>query len=430
MSLNLLFKKIKEKRNFILLNEPLNFNKYCDIIKQNIKHINTYNTENLKIKYDLYLEIFNNINLKTKITNTLLGYGPNSNTSNEYYLNRGWSELETKLLIKNRQGNISIKNISKKRNISIYEAIKVQKEIYNKKYVTTKNKKNYDEIKKSFGNSNRWEFYLNKINPITNNLYTDEEAKEKIYNKQSKGAEAIKRYKVSGERTYIYPTTLQHFLNKGLSLLEAYKALSERQSTFSLEKCIEKYGKQEGYLVWKKRQDKWQQTLNNKSDEEKIEILNKKIKAWKNKFYSKSSIIFFDKLIEICKKDYGIEFEYMYKENEYFIYDQETKKIYFYDFYIKDLDIIIEYNGSHIHPNKEKLSINEWNNWRHLYSKEDAEVIFKKDIYKQNIAINNNKNVLIIWDSDNIFNTIKKITKIIHDEFKNRRKNRRIIRIL
>lgn len=69
-----------------------------------------------------------------------------------------------------------------------------------------------------------------------------------------------------------YNTKLDYWLNKGLTEEEAKIALKERQTTFSLEKCIEKYGEIEGTKRWKERQDKWQNTLNSKSEEEKIKI--------------------------------------------------------------------------------------------------------------------------------------------------------------
>ncbi|MEG1142150.1 MAG: hypothetical protein RSE41_06875, partial [Clostridia bacterium] len=40
----------------------------------------------------------------------------------------------------------------------------------------------------------------------------------------------------------LYNTQIEFYLNKGMSNEEAENALNERQKTFSLEKCIEKYG--------------------------------------------------------------------------------------------------------------------------------------------------------------------------------------------
>lgn len=77
-------------------------------------------------------------------------------------------------------------------------------------------------------------------------------------------------------------TSVSHFINLGYSELDAKIELSKRQSAFSLAKCIKKFGEIGGKTVWQARQDKWQETLNNKSPED-IEELNKK-KSNKNKF--------------------------------------------------------------------------------------------------------------------------------------------------
>ncbi len=77
------------------------------------------------------------------------------------------------------------------------------------------------------------------------------------------------------------PTRIEYYLSRGLGEEEARKALSERQSTFSLEKCIQRHGEEEGHRVWKERQDKWQASLNNLPEDQKYQILRKKAKgAW------------------------------------------------------------------------------------------------------------------------------------------------------
>ena len=63
-------------------------------------------------------------------------------------------------------------------------------------------------------------------------------------------------------------TRIEYYLDQGMSQEEAVNALSNHQRTFSFDKCIEKYGYIEGYNIWKERQDKWQNTLNSKSQQE------------------------------------------------------------------------------------------------------------------------------------------------------------------
>ena len=67
-------------------------------------------------------------------------------------------------------------------------------------------------------------------------------------------------------------TRIEYYLNQGMVLEDAEKALTEHQRTFSFDKCIEKHGYIDGYNIWKKRQDKWLKTLNSKSDKEKDRI--------------------------------------------------------------------------------------------------------------------------------------------------------------
>jgi hypothetical protein len=50
--------------------------------------------------------------------------------------------------------------------------------------------------------------------------------------------------------------------------------LKERQATFSLKKCISKYGEIEGLKIFEDRQKKWQKTLNDNND--KLELDKKK----------------------------------------------------------------------------------------------------------------------------------------------------------
>lgn len=82
--------------------------------------------------------------------------------------------------------------------------------------------------------------------------------------------EGLVRYHTKNEK--LATTTLSYFLRKGLSVEDAKAALRRRQQTFSLEKCVERYGQIEGPVRWKQRQDKWQNTINSKSREELFRI--------------------------------------------------------------------------------------------------------------------------------------------------------------
>lgn len=81
-----------------------------------------------------------------------------------------------------------------------------------------------------------------------------------------------KSSKTKKENPHKNPLRIEYYLAQGMSEKEAKQALVNRQSTFSKEKCIEKYGEKEGLRRWKERQEKWQATLNSKSPEEKARI--------------------------------------------------------------------------------------------------------------------------------------------------------------
>lgn len=66
-----------------------------------------------------------------------------------------------------------------------------------------------------------------------------------------------KKFNETVSKNRSYNTQLEHYLNKGYSQEEAYIKLKERQSTFSLEKCINKYGEEIGYIKYAERQQKW-----------------------------------------------------------------------------------------------------------------------------------------------------------------------------
>ena len=72
--------------------------------------------------------------------------------------------------------------------------------------------------------------------------------------------------------------TLDYYLARGYSQDEASQALKERQGTFSLEKCISKYGEIDGLIRFNERQAQWQATLNSKSDDEIADINRRKSK--------------------------------------------------------------------------------------------------------------------------------------------------------
>lgn len=89
-------------------------------------------------------------------------------------------------------------------------------------------------------------------------------------------------------------TSLEFYLNKGYDEDTARKMLKERQATFSLEKCIKKYGEEEGIKRFKERQEKWKQSLNTPENIEKLK--NGRLKGLKAQ-YRPSLFFNFSKII-------------------------------------------------------------------------------------------------------------------------------------
>lgn len=89
----------------------------------------------------------------------------------------------------------------------------------------------------------------------------------------------------------IMQNQLGYWLKQGYSEDEAKKLVSERQATFSLEKCIARHGEVEGKRIFDERQIKWQNTLDSKSQEEKDEINKKKNPLVKKENESKEEFL-------------------------------------------------------------------------------------------------------------------------------------------
>ena len=63
--------------------------------------------------------------------------------------------------------------------------------------------------------------------------------------------------------------------------------------------------------------------------------------------YSKASKKFFDKLVNLCAE---FKLTFYYGDREYFLYCENTKTVKYYDLYIPEINLFVEYNGTHFHP--------------------------------------------------------------------------------
>lgn len=331
----------------------------------------------------------------------------------QYWMNKGLTEEESK---------IKVSEIQRCRSSKLKELYANQPEKYrktntrcieywiNKGYSEEDAKLHLNEVQNNAtkGFQNRKSYWINKG-------YSEKDAKKMVSKIQ------IERgIKNRGNKACGVAKTMLYWINKGYTNIDAYQIIKEN-SQFTLEKCIKKYGEIEGTKYYYDRQVRWLNTMNSKPLDERIEIYRKKLK--RSKFYSNESIKIFTFLLDDLKKEANFDFKYHWKDNEYFLLDNENKIFYSYDLTILDLNIIIEYNGHHCHPNKNKLNDDEWKKWKNIYPpNEDADTKYKKDKEKQDYAISKGFKYFIIWSNMDIKDQLVKIKQeIIYeiDKFRN-----------
>ncbi len=236
-------------------------------------------------------------------------------------------------------------------------------------------------------------------------------AKDQIKHMQSF---TYKDLKINPEKyKYSFNTKIEYWLAKGFSKQEAKLKLKQRQTTFTLKKCIEKHGEIEGKKVWQQRQEKWQNTLKSKPQEE-IDRINKlkrvnlesfirkygdeigsiKYEQYRNnlcKTYSKIATRLFNEVIEKFQLPTN---EVLLNQNEFYITCNTRERNFFYDF--KFNNKIIEFHGDFWHMNPNIYKADDIN----AITKITAQEKWDFDKLKNQIAKENGYEVLVIWESE------------------------------
>ena len=101
---------------------------------------------------------------------------------------------------------------------------------------------------------------------------------------------------------------------------------------------------------------------------------------------SKSSLKTFEDVEKYLINHWKISYNDIYigdgKRKEYFLYDEEMKQVYFYDFTIKSKKIILEYNGCYYHPKTREFNPNQYD----------------KDQRKKFVAESLGFTYIVVWD--------------------------------
>jgi len=211
------------------------------------------------------------------------------------------------------------------------------------------------------------EFWMTKINPQTNANYTEDEAtfeqnsrrpiRKEYWMKKGysiedsvlKASETKDENNKRGTKTSMSRLKEQHrssshrcieyWILRGLTIEEATEKVAKEQSTFSLEKCIDKHGEIKGTKKWADRQEKW-------------------LKNYKKTNFSKVSQLLFWEVYEQLTDKSNIHFASLLdgrkdvsgKNNEYVLKTNEmSMKPDFIHFSSKS---IIEFDGDYWHGEK------------------------------------------------------------------------------
>lgn len=180
-----------------------------------------------------------------------------------------------------------------------------------------------------------------------------------------------------------YTTRLDYWINKGYNEEEAKEKLKERQLTFTLDLCIEKYGEKNGKKIYTNRQKKWLESLINNGN--------------LTHGYSKASQSLFYSILEYYNIDDRKELYFATKNSEFRL-EKEEGGVWIYDFVDLPNKKIIEYNGDEYHANPKIFESDEF---PHPFRKnKTAQEIWDKDERKKHSAEEEGFEVLVIWDSE------------------------------
>ena len=403
--------------NYIYTDQPKDFNYFSNFLIKEYGFSNT-NIEYLKLLYDYYIKLCDNylyLNKKIKFDgNNLTVLFPEyikkcSIFRKEHWLYRGYTEAEATQIISDIQKNIVLTQDNAVKKYG-YELGKQKYTEYISK-LSNILKNGY-----AIGKFKYHMAYSKTINPETNEFYTEEECLEKMKENWKLASKKCTELIKAGKIKTVWEK--EFWIQKGLTEAEAKQKIYDLMFHNDYEYLIQKYGEKLGKEKYEKRLKKYKETINAKSDEEK-KIWNLKRTRISHKT-SKAATQFFEKCIIELKNILGndiIDIQYIkYNTNEYFLYDDENKTVYFYDYTDLKNKIIIEFNGIKFHPKYWEMSNEELQEWKSLGYHVDGITQMNKDIRKKEIAIKNNFKFDVIWEDqtfDEKMNIIKKIYNIL-----------------
>lgn len=188
-----------------------------------------------------------------------------------------------------------------------------------------------------------------------------------------------------------YNTKLSYYLKQGFNREQSIEKLHERQQTFTLEKCILRYGETEGRKRFEERQQKWTEKMKEKYKNGEYSTLSYSIACIGYSGFELECIDKIAKILNLSETDYNAATS---KNRQFEIFIKGLHKRFRYDF--KYNNKIIEFNGDYWHCNPKVYSADYFN----TQLKMTAEEKWQLDNVKKNIALSKGYNVLTIWESE------------------------------
>lgn len=174
--------------------------------------------------------------------------------------------------------------------------------------------------------------------------------------------------------------------------------IKRQKYTKSKQRYIDEFGEEEGLDIFKKINDSKKNTLDNFIKKFGLEKGIEKYEGYKrntqNQFYSQEASRVFFKLEELLN---GEQCFFKPKTEELVLYDIEENRGFFYDFYDKEHNVLIEYNGSCFHGNPKLYEARDTPNPFDKNLTSDS--IWQRDRLKRDIALKKGYRLIILWDT-------------------------------
>jgi len=270
-------------------------------------------------------------------------------SSLNYFVERGWSEADALIELKKRNKEVKKRNrlceeywIKKgfSKNEALEKISESQKnsakcvKVFHGKSKKMLREKGYteEEIYNICLTPTNIKFWMNKG-------FSEKDAKQKVIDNQKNAVKFVDFDK------RLLPSNFEYWVKKGFSEEEAKKKVSENQITFSLEKCIKKYGEEQGKIRFTERQKKWMDSLNNNGN---MKIGYSKISQ--ELFYK---LLYYYNVVDRDKIFFG-------SHNKEYKLKKEGGGLWVYDFTDLLNKKIIEYNGDDYHGNPIKYKSDDF----------------------------------------------------------------------